>query len=235
MNGIVASSTPTPLPATRPHPRIVRGIVLLAACVLSVGLIGAVHTRPFDAVRPAAPTPAATPPGPATPASTYEALPESFRLVAPPASPVKLPPAGLPPGAAARMLDDVAKVAASIRSPVEKMLIPPTVPVKSAPAYEVRLMEVTAYCACKKCCGPRAQGITASGKHVTHNGGKFVAADKFLPFNTRLVIPGYNNGQAVPVLDRGGAIKGNKLDVYFPSHHEARQWGRRFVPVTLLN
>ena len=31
--------------------------------------------------------------------------------------------------------------------------------------------------ACKKCCGPRAMGITASGKPVSHNGGKFVAAD----------------------------------------------------------
>ena len=26
------------------------------------------------------------------------------------------------------------------------------------------MMEVTAYCPCKKCCGPKAQGITASGK-----------------------------------------------------------------------
>ena len=37
-----------------------------------------------------------------------------------------------------------------------------------------------------------------------------------------LEIPGYG---VVPVLDRGGAIKGNKLDVFFPTHVEAQVWG----------
>ena len=95
-------------------------------------------------------------------------------------------------------------------------------------------MLVTAYCPCRECCGPNARGITASGRPVSFNGGRFVAADRAMSFNTRLQIPGYANGQAVPVLDRGGAIKGNKLDVYFPPHAEARQWGRRFIPVTVL-
>ena len=98
------------------------------------------------------------------------------------------------------------------------------------------LMEVTAYCACKICCGPNAQGITASGKRVTYNGGKFVAADtKVLPFGTKLVVPGYNNGRAVPVADRGGAIVGKKLDLYFPTHQAAREWGRQWVEVTVLD
>ena len=237
MNGIVANPTPSRAPSL--NPRVVRGLLLLACCVLSVALVGAVHTRPFDAVRHV-PPPAAMQSHVDTTASAYEALPASFRLPASPASPVTLAPANLSPAklspaAAGRILDDVAKVVGSIRSPVKKMLEPPALPLKPAPAFEVRLMEVTAYCPCKKCCGPRAQGITASGKRVTHNGGKFVAADRILPFNTKLVIPGYNNGAAVPVLDRGGAIKGNKLDVYFPTHHEARQWGRRWVPVTVLN
>jgi 3D (Asp-Asp-Asp) domain-containing protein len=96
-------------------------------------------------------------------------------------------------------------------------------------------MEVTAYCPCVKCCGPKAQGITASGKHVSHNGGKFVAADtSVLPFGTRLVIPGYANEQAVEVADRGGAIKGNKLDLFFPSHEAALVWGRQMVEVTVI-
>ena len=30
-------------------------------------------------------------------------------------------------------------------------------------------------------------------------------------------------------------LKGDKLDVYFPSHEQAKQWGRRFVAVTVLN
>ena len=96
-------------------------------------------------------------------------------------------------------------------------------------------MEVTAYCACKKCCGPKAQGLTASGKRVTHNHGRFVAADTdVLPFGTQLKIPGYHNARPVEVIDRGGAIKGHKLDVFFPSHKVAKEWGRRWVPVTVV-
>jgi 3D (Asp-Asp-Asp) domain-containing protein len=96
-------------------------------------------------------------------------------------------------------------------------------------------MEVTAYCPCKKCCGKNARGITASGLRVTHNAGLFVAADANLfPFHTNLQIPGYANGTSVPVLDRGGAIKGNHLDVFFPTHQEAKEWGRRMVEVTIV-
>jgi 3D (Asp-Asp-Asp) domain-containing protein len=97
-----------------------------------------------------------------------------------------------------------------------------------------RRMEVTAYCPCTICCGPMAQGITASGKLVSHNGGRFVAADtSVLPFGTKLVIPGYADNESVEVLDRGGAIKGNKLDLYFPTHEEALQWGRQMVDVVV--
>lgn len=96
-------------------------------------------------------------------------------------------------------------------------------------------MEVTAYCACPKCCGPNAMGITASGKPVSHNHGRFVAADtRLLPFGTRLSIPGYHGGIEVEVIDRGGAIKGNKLDVFFPSHEQAKQWGRQRLLVTVF-
>jgi 3D (Asp-Asp-Asp) domain-containing protein len=94
-------------------------------------------------------------------------------------------------------------------------------------------MEVTAYCPCTKCCGENAQGITASGHDVSYNNSRFVAADNGLPFGTKLVIPGYAGG-AVEVIDRGGAIKGHKLDVFFPTHEEALQWGRQFVEVTVL-
>ena len=96
-------------------------------------------------------------------------------------------------------------------------------------------MEVTAYCACTECCGPNAQGITASGKPVTHNRGRFVAADTaLLGFGTTLSIPGYYGGQPVKVLDRGGDIKGRKLDVFFASHERAKKWGRQLLDVTVV-
>jgi 3D (Asp-Asp-Asp) domain-containing protein len=70
---------------------------------------------------------------------------------------------------------------------------------------------------------------------VSYNGGRFVAADtNVLPFNTKLMIPGYD-GAAVEVIDRGGAIKGNKLDVYFPTHEEALQWGRQQLDVVVVD
>ena len=95
-------------------------------------------------------------------------------------------------------------------------------------------MEVTAYCPCTKCCGENAQGITASGRDVSYNNSRFVAADTtVLPFHTKLIIPGYHNGATVEVIDRGGAIKGNKLDLLFPTHEQALKWGRQRIPVTV--
>ncbi len=100
---------------------------------------------------------------------------------------------------------------------------------------EIVLMEVTAYCPCVKCCGPRAKGVTASGVPVSYNGGEFVAADtEHFPFGTRLVIPGYGDEEVVEVVDRGGAIKGMKLDVYYPEHATAKRWGRQILPVRVL-
>jgi 3D (Asp-Asp-Asp) domain-containing protein len=98
------------------------------------------------------------------------------------------------------------------------------------------LMEVTAYCPCRKCCGPKAQGITASGKSVNYAGGRFVAADtSLLPFGTKVKVPGYNSDEPVEVIDRGGAIKGNKIDVFFASHDEAVKWGRRKIAVAVVD
>jgi 3D (Asp-Asp-Asp) domain-containing protein len=46
-----------------------------------------------------------------------------------------------------------------------------------------------------------------------------------------MIIPGYNNGQAVKVLDRGGAIRGNKLDAFFHTHQAALEWGVKYLDV----
>jgi 3D (Asp-Asp-Asp) domain-containing protein len=55
-----------------------------------------------------------------------------------------------------------------------------------------------------------------------------------LPFGKQLVIPGYAGDQKVEVIDRGGAIKGNKLDLYFSTHAEALVWGRQHLDVTVF-
>ena len=98
---------------------------------------------------------------------------------------------------------------------------------------EVREMNVSAYCPCSKCCGRWSDGITASGKPVTTNGGRFVAAPRSLGLGVLVAVPGYADGRPVPVLDRGGAIKGDKLDLFYPTHAEALQWGRQTLWVTV--
>ncbi|MEX0776676.1 MAG: 3D domain-containing protein [Phycisphaeraceae bacterium] len=95
-------------------------------------------------------------------------------------------------------------------------------------------MVVTAYCPGKCCCGKFADGITASGMSIYTNGMKLVAADtRVLPMKTVIAVPGYNGGRPVPVLDRGGAIKGHRLDLLMPSHAIAKAWGKRTLTVTV--
>ena len=101
-------------------------------------------------------------------------------------------------------------------------------------AWQAIKMRVTAYCPCSKCCGTGSPGITASG-HKIQSGDAFVAADSRYSFGTEMIIPGYNNDQPVKVLDRGGAIKGNKIDVFFPTHEEALRWGVKNIDVKIQN
>lgn len=94
-----------------------------------------------------------------------------------------------------------------------------------------RTMKTTAYSPDHRSCGKWADGITASGKSVWMNGGRLVAADRSVPYGTILTIPNYNNGRPVQVWDRGGAIKGNRLDLLYPTHEIAMQWGVQDMPV----
>ncbi len=105
---------------------------------------------------------------------------------------------------------------------------------------EIVNMETTGYCNCGKCCGwkrnwkfqpvvasgpdkgkPKAVGITATG---TEAGWGTIAADtRYYPFGTIMYIPGYGWGR---VEDIGGGIKGMHIDLHFPSHRKALEWGR---------
>ncbi len=88
--------------------------------------------------------------------------------------------------------------------------------------------KVTAYCACVRCCG-KTNGITASGTKATAN--RTVAAPSSFAFGTKIVM----NGQTYVVEDRGGAIQGNRIDLYMNSHSEALAWGVRYLDVEVLN
>ncbi|MBN6189217.1 3D domain-containing protein [Aneurinibacillus sp. BA2021] len=72
-------------------------------------------------------------------------------------------------------------------------------------------------------------GITASG-HRTKV-GTTVAAGRHIPFGTVLYIEGV--GYRV-VHDRGGAIKGNKVDVFVSSMGQAKRFGRQSLDVYVV-
>ena len=88
--------------------------------------------------------------------------------------------------------------------------------------------KITAYCPCSKCCG-KATGRTASGTKATP--GRTVAASGKYAFGTKLNI----GGHIYTVEDRGGAITGNKIDIFVSSHAQALQWGVRYLPVSVVN
>ena len=87
---------------------------------------------------------------------------------------------------------------------------------------------ITAYCACRKCCGPNAKGITASGTRPTE--GRTVAAARSIPLGTRIHIEGI--GWRV-VEDRTARRYDGRVDVYFKSHNDALQFGKRKLQITI--
>ena len=98
----------------------------------------------------------------------------------------------------------------------------------SLPSTSGQIYKITAYCPCSKCCG-KSTGITASGTRAT--AGRTVAASSKFAFGTKLNI----NGHIYTVEDRGGAISGNKIDIFVNSHSEALAWGVRYLPVSVTN
>jgi 3D (Asp-Asp-Asp) domain-containing protein len=59
-----------------------------------------------------------------------------------------------------------------------------------------------------------------------------VAVDpNVIPMGTKLYVEGYGDAIAA---DQGGAIKGNRIDLFFNSKSEAYNWGMRTVKVTII-
>ncbi len=113
---------------------------------------------------------------------------------------------------------------------------------------ELVTLEATGYCKCGSCCGWKRDlflrpvyaygpmegqrkkvGITASGTKAKV--GTIAADSRVFPFGTRMRVPGYGWGT---VEDRGGAIKGGKIDLFFRSHEDALEWGRQTVTVEVV-
>lgn len=94
----------------------------------------------------------------------------------------------------------------------------------------------TAYCSCAKCCGIYSPEVTGGVSHTATGTipeqGRTIAVDpRKIPYGTHVYIEGYGEFIAE---DTGGAIQGNRIDVYFESHAAALQFGRRTLMVTIL-
>lgn len=87
---------------------------------------------------------------------------------------------------------------------------------------------ITAYCPCYECSEGWGDS-TASGVKAVE--GITIATDKTIPLGTKIYIDGV--GERI-VQDRGGAIKGNKIDLYFDTHQEVLSFGRQTKRVTIL-
>ncbi|AWI03224.1 3D domain-containing protein [Clostridium drakei] len=97
---------------------------------------------------------------------------------------------------------------------------------KSVSYSQVISMRSTAY---------SGDAVTASGTATRRDGSGYstVAVDpRVIPLGSRLYVEGY--GYAIAD-DTGGAIKGNRIDLFFPTEGECESWGVRTVTVYVLN
>jgi 3D (Asp-Asp-Asp) domain-containing protein len=107
-------------------------------------------------------------------------------------------------------------------APVEKT-------VEKAAEKEITV-EATAYTAnCEGCSGTTKTGIDLKA----NPNQKVIAVDPdVIPLGSKVHVEGY--GEAIAG-DTGGAIDGNRIDVFIPSESEAKQWGRKDVQVKILD
>lgn len=90
-------------------------------------------------------------------------------------------------------------------------------------------MKATAYTAnCEGC-----SGVTATGINLKENpDAKVISVDpSVIPLGSKVYVEGYGYATAG---DTGSAIKGNKIDIFFPSHEQAVQWGVKTVSVKVV-
>jgi len=77
------------------------------------------------------------------------------------------------------------------------------------------------------------RGRTSSGLMVAR--GLIAADGRVLPLGTHVRLEaGAYSGEYV-VADRGGAVRGRKIDIWMPSAREALRFGRRAVKLTILS
>ncbi|KGR79081.1 3D domain-containing protein [Ureibacillus manganicus] len=106
----------------------------------------------------------------------------------------------------------------------------PTAPSTNKADLKEITVEATAYTAtCEGC-----SGITATGINLKENPNvKVISVDpSIIPLGSKVYVEGY--GEAIAG-DTGGAIKGNRIDVFVPSQQDAINFGVKQLKVKILN
>ena len=100
--------------------------------------------------------------------------------------------------------------------------------------------KLTAYCSCSLCCGKWANNrpVDENGNEIVYGAigerlkeGYSIAVDPtVISYRTEVII----NGRTYKAQDCGGAIKGNRIDVYFEDHQAALNFGVQYAEVFLV-
>ncbi|MDU5377137.1 3D domain-containing protein, partial [Peptoniphilus lacydonensis] len=96
-------------------------------------------------------------------------------------------------------------------------------------AKKVIVMQATAY-------DPTAGSTTATGTRARV--GSVAVDPKVIPLGSKLYIESMDGFQSygyATAEDTGGAIKGNRIDLFYGSNREANNFGRRNVKVYVLD
>ena len=97
--------------------------------------------------------------------------------------------------------------------------------------------KLTAYCSCEICCSTWANNrpVDKNGNEIIYGAigeelteGYSIAVDpSVIPYRTEVII----NGHTYKAQDCGGAIKGNRIDVYCDDHQTALNFGVQYAEV----
>lgn len=122
--------------------------------------------------------------------------------------------------------------AASVPAPAKPVNATKATVKQPAPATTSNQISVEATAYTANCTG--CSGITKTGVNLKANpNAKVIAVDPaIIPLGTKVYVEGYGYATAE---DIGGAIKGNRIDVFIPTEDGAASWGRRQVKVTIIN
>lgn len=163
-------------------------------------------------------------------AASPESPPVLVGAFTPPASPGQQTSAPEPTVPAPRNVSDLTLDTPIAPAPVLPAPdVPRTAAASSAgvlPVSRTMRLSATAYC---------LRGAMRTG--VRTRDGMAAADPRVIPLGSVLRVTHPDGGEVgiFVIMDTGGAIKGNKLDIYMQSCREARRWGRRPVVAEVVD